>query len=145
MRDFVKWWCLCKFSSMYLYISYALVFCYIQIWWLILSVCLCLCWMSLFQVRQHMMSFMMEMERLSLSQGNVLIDVTSRHWGFYFTCNSSMNSIVVLCFPLSVWLFSFIWTILFWAKMILLFIWTGFIMMRKKWMWAFLPFWKNFI
>ena len=49
-----------------------------------------------------MLSFMLEMERLSLSQGNALIDVTSRHWGFYFMCYSSMNSIVVLCFLLLV-------------------------------------------
>ena len=33
----------------------------------------------LFQVNQHMISFMLKMERLSLSQGNALIDVTSAH------------------------------------------------------------------
>ena len=33
----------------------------------------------LFQVNQHMMSFMLEMERLSLCQGNALINVTSGH------------------------------------------------------------------
>ena len=33
----------------------------------------------LFQVSQHMMSFMLEIERLSLCQGNALIDVTLGH------------------------------------------------------------------
>ena len=33
----------------------------------------------LFHVSYHMMSFMLEMERLSLCLGNALIDVTSEH------------------------------------------------------------------
>ena len=48
-----------------------------------------------------MMSSMLEMERLSLCQENALINVTLGH-GFYFICYNSMNSIVVLCFPLLV-------------------------------------------
>ena len=34
---------------------------------------------SLFQVNQHMISYMLEMEMLSLCQGNALIDVISGH------------------------------------------------------------------
>ena len=36
----------------------------------------------LFQVSQPMMMIMLEMERLSLSRGNALIDVTSGHGDF---------------------------------------------------------------
>ena len=37
---------------------------------------------TLFQVRQHMMSFMLEVKTLSLLLGNALIDVTSGPWEY---------------------------------------------------------------
>ena len=56
---------------------------------------------------------------------NIVIQYSDRMWhwsiGFYINCMKS-------------------WTTLFWAEMILLFIWTHSIMMLEKWMWTFYPF-----
>ena len=52
----------------------------------------------LFQVSQHMMSSMLEMERFNLCQRNAMINVTSGHKILFHIYNFK-NNIVILCFP----------------------------------------------